>query len=287
MPDFGQYLSFDYWRAHRLELAYGIVAFVLFLGFLFATFPYTAALEGALTPMGLRFQSSGQSFALPFGARLENVSIRSRTPGTPPMFESKSVRIAPSLLSLLVFHPGINVTADAYSGSLSFGVHRTGEGATLSFDADKVDLAAVHLLRELGAALGGRLSGDGSITFDPASPAEDAGTAQLHAKGFMVRIPGPMAPLGLGEVEMKVKLVRDKLQVEELKSSGGDVVIDAHGSVHLDLIDWHQSKLALQFSLATSATARQRLAFLLNFLPHPPGTTPYKLTGTISSPVIS
>src|SRR5271156_5252083 len=66
MPDYNQYLSADYWRDHQLELAYGIAAFVLFFAFLFATFPYSLALQGALAPIGLRVESSGQAFALPF-----------------------------------------------------------------------------------------------------------------------------------------------------------------------------------------------------------------------------
>ncbi|HTR62220.1 MAG TPA: type II secretion system protein GspN [Candidatus Binataceae bacterium] len=286
MPDFNQYLSREYWRAHQLELAYGIAAFVLFLAFMFATFPYGPALKAALGPMGLRFESSEQSLAFPFGARLDNVEVRSLTPG-PALFTSESVRIWPALGSLLLFHPGISASAQAYGGNLKVSVHRSGDGAAVSFDTNKLDLAALHLLKEIGVALGGELSGEGKITIDPVSPGSDSGAAHLTAKGFLIRIPGPMPALGLGDVELTAKLNDGTVQLSEVKSSGGDLTIDGHGTIRLDSTDWRQSALAIDFTLTPSPTARQRLAFLLNFLPHPPGTGPYKLVGTISSPLFS
>lgn len=287
MPDFRQYLTVEYWRTHQLELAYWLGGFFLFLFFVFATFPYAPALQGALAPMGLRFESSEQRLALPFGARLDNVSVRSVIPGTPPLFESQSVRIWPSLVSLLLFHPGISASAQAYQGTLGLHVHRKGDGAVVKFDASKVDLAGLHLLSGIGAAVGGELSGDGKITFDPISSTEDTGSADLTAKGFLVRIPGPMPAMQLGDLEVKLHLENNVIQVDSVKSTGGDLTIDGHGSIHLDNEDWHQSALAIEFNLTASPTARQKLAFLLNFLPHPPGTGPYKLGGIIASPVVS
>lgn len=282
-----QYLSLDYWRAHLLELFYGVAGFVLFLVFLFATFPYAPAIKGVLSPLGLRFDSAEQQLALPFGARLENVSIRSLTAGAPPILQSHSVRIWPALGSLLLLHPGISGNADSYGGSLRFNVHRLGAGAKVSFDATKLDLASLHVLRQIGAALGGELFGDGKVAIDPASPIDNSGEAHLIAKGFLIRIPGPMAAIRLGDVDLKVRLDKGILQVEELKSSEGDLAIDGHGSISLDNEDWHQSALALQFLLTPAATARQRLAFLINFLPHPPNGVPYKLGGTLASPLLS
>jgi type II secretion system protein N len=282
-----QYLSLDYWRTHSLELWYGIGGFVLFLVFLFATFPYAPAIKGVLSPLGLRFDSGEQELALPFGARLSNVSVRSFTPGTAPIFQSPSVRIWPALGSLLLLHPGVSGNADSYGGSLWFNVHRLGDGAKVSFDANKLDLASFHLLRQIGAALGGELSGDGRIAIDPVSPTDNSGTAHLIAKGFLIRIPGPMPATRLGEVDLKVRLDKGVLQVEELKSSEGDLAVDGHGSIRLDTEDWHQSALALQFMVTPAATARQGLAFLINLLPHPPNGVPYKLGGTIASPLLS
>jgi type II secretion system protein N len=282
-----QYLSLDYWRAHSLELWYGIAGFVLFLVFLFATFPYAPAIKGVLAPLGLRFDSAEQESALPFGARLHNVTIRSLTPGTPPIFQSRSMRIRPALGSLLLLHPGVSGNADTYGGSLWFNVHRLGDGAKVSFDASNLDLASLHLLAQLGAALGGELSGDGKIAIDPVSPTDNSGAAHLIAKGFLIRIPGPMPATRLGEVDLRVRLDKGILQVQELKSSDGDLAIDGHGSIRLDTEDWHQSALALQFMLTPSATARGRLAFLINLLPHPPNGVPYKLGGTFASPLLS
>ena len=282
-----QYLSLDYWRAHLLELWYGIAGFVLFLVFLFATFPYAPAIKGVLSRLGLRLDSAEQELALPFGARLGDVSVRSLTPGAPPIFQSHSIRIWPALGSLLLLRPGVSGNADSYGGSLWFNMHRLGNGAKVSFDASKLDLASLHLLRQVGAALGGELSGHGKIAIDPVSPIDNNGAAHLIAMGCLLRIPGPMPATRLGEVDLKVRLDKGILQVEELKSSEGDLAINAHGSIRLDTEDWHQSALALQFMLTPAATARQRLAFLINLLPHPPNGVPYKLGGTIASPLLS
>jgi len=287
VPDFKRYISLEYWRTHQLELLYWGAGFVLFFAFAFATFPYEAALKGALLPLGYRFESSDQSLAFPMGARLENVSIRPVTPGTPPVFQSESLRVWPALGSLLRFRPGISASAQAYSGTIDVSLHRKGDGAAIDFDADKLDLAAFHVLRQIGAALGGELSGEGDITFDPSSDSGNTGSARLHAKGFLIRIPGPMPAIGLGDVDLRVHLDGNTILLEKLTSSGGDVAIDGQGTIHIDPDDWHESPLSLQFTLTPSPTARQRLAFLLNLLPHPPGTGPYKLRGTISSPVFS
>ena len=203
MPDFRQYLTLDYWRAHPLDLSYGIAALVLFLGFLFATFPYSLAMESALAPLGLRFESSGQGFAFPMGAHLDNVSLRSSIePGVPPYFESQRVKVWPALGSLLLCHPGISASAQAYSGTLDVHVHRSGDQAVISFDADKLNLAALHLLSNLGASLGGEISGNGKVSIDPIAPQDDGGVANVHAKGFTIQIPGGMKAVSLGDVNL-------------------------------------------------------------------------------------
>jgi len=196
------------------------------------------------------------------------------------------VKLRPAWGWLLLLRPGVSAHADAYGGTLSLAAHKSGNGAVLSLDADSVNLAMIHVFRSLGATLGGQLTGYTSLAIYPGSPTDDSGTMRFTATGFTVRLGETMPPLRLGNVEGKLKLDNGVIQVDQVKGSGGDVAIDGHGTIKLAQ-DWHDSQLALSFSLTPSTEARQRLAFLLNFLPHPPGPAPYRLNGTIASPVLT
>ncbi|HVA79938.1 MAG TPA: type II secretion system protein GspN [Candidatus Binataceae bacterium] len=286
MPSFREPLAFDYWRTHRLESGYLAVGVVLFFFFLFANFPYAGAFSAVLAPMGLRVSSAGQSIDIPIGAKLSGVRIVPDAPGARPIFESQSVHIAPALLSILLLRPGVRASADAYQGTIRISAHRSGTGTTLDFSADKLNLADYEAVRAIGIALGGQLDATGSLRVMPDNPGSDSGTIHLLATGLTGRATGPMLGLNLGNMDATINLNRGTLQIVSLKTSGGDVMINGSGGIKL-APDWQGSALALRFTLATSPQARMRLGFLFNFLPHPPGTSPYRVGGTIGAPTIS
>ncbi|HVA76964.1 MAG TPA: type II secretion system protein GspN [Candidatus Binataceae bacterium] len=286
MPDFKELLTFEYWRTHRLESGYLATGVVLFFFFLFASFPYASAFSAVLAPMGLRVSSEGQSIAIPIGAKLSQVRIAPDTPGAIPLFESDNVRVAPALLSILLLRPGIRASAHAYDGTVRITAHRSGPGTVLNFSADKVNLAGYEALRALGAVLGGELDATGSLVVMPDDPDTDSGTIHLVATGLTGRVKLPMPPLNLGNLDATLELEKGVLKVTSLKTSGGDLTIDGSGDIRL-APNWQDSALALRFTLVPSPSARMRLAFLLNFLPHPPGTRPYSLGGTLGSPTVS
>jgi hypothetical protein len=45
--------------------------------------------------------------------------------------------------------------------------------------------------------------------------------------------------------------------------------------------------LSASLKFGTTPVGHQRLGFLLNFLPHPPNSTPYFLHGTLAAPGLS
>ncbi|HUY27950.1 MAG TPA: type II secretion system protein GspN [Candidatus Binataceae bacterium] len=286
MPDFRALPTFDYWRTHRLESGYLATGVILFFFFLFANFPYAGAFSAVLAPMGLRVSSAGQSIALPIGAKLSQVRIVPDSPGARAIFESQSVHVAPALLSILLLRPGVRASADAYQGTIRISAHRSGAGTALDFSADKLNLAGYQALRALGVALGGELDATGSLSVMPDNPGSDSGTAHLLVTGLTGGLKGAMPALNLGNLDATLNLSQGVLQIVSLKTSGGDVTINGSGRIKL-APDWSDSALALRFTLLTSPQARMRLAFLLNFLPHPPGTSPYSLGGTIGAPTIS
>jgi type II secretion system protein N len=286
MPEYRELLTFEYWRTHRLESGYLATGIVLFFFFLFASFPYAGAFSAVLAPMGLRVSSEGQSLAIPIGAKLSQVRIAPDTPGAFPIFESSSVHIAPALLSILLLRPGIRASADAYQGTIKITAHRSGPGTALKFSADKIDLKSYEALRALGAILGGSLDATGSMLVMPDDPNSDTGTIHVLATDLSGRMRIPMPLLNLGVLDATLKLDKGVLSITSLKTSGGDLAIEGSGDIKLAPA-WQDSALALHFTLVPSAAARMKLGFLLNVLPHPPGTAPYSLRGTLGSPNFS
>jgi hypothetical protein len=63
-------------------------------------------------------------------------------------------------------------------------------------------------------------------------------------------------------------------------------MLSGRGTIELEA-DPSQSAVAIRFQLQTTPAARAKFRFLLNFLPHPPNSTPYFLHGTLGAPSLS
>lgn len=276
----------DFFRAHRLEAAYAIFGLLIFAIFLFSSFPYQDALSGVLAPMGLRFSSRDQGFSFPYGVSMDGVMLSDAKSAGRPVFESDRVRLTPALLPLLLGSPGVHVRADAYGGALSLTASRSGDGTVLRFSASDVHLERYQALRMLGLNLGGSLSGDGRAYVSPRDLAADSGVLRLSAAQASFRLAPGMPPLKVGDLTAVLNLDGGKLNIQELESHGGDLSLSGRGVIELEP-DASQSALAIRFELKTTPAARARLGFLLNFLPHPPNSTPYFLHGTLGAPSLS
>ncbi len=286
MANLYERLTLAYWKAHRLQAAYIAVGVVLFLVFLFANFPYVDAFSAALAPMGLKMDAQRQELALPIGAKLQEVRIIPDAPGALPVFESSSIRIAPAILSMLMLKPGIRASAAAYGGKIRLNAHRSGTATALNFSANGINLAELEMLHALGAALAGAADATGSALVMPDDLVLDSGTLHLDASNVMAHISGPLGIFRLGDLNLSATLSSGVLRIESLKTSGGDLMISLSGDVRL-APDLRDSALALHFTLVTTPQARMRLGPFLNLLPHPPGTRPYNLRGTITSPALT
>ena len=236
--------------------------------------------------MGLEVSSRSQSASFPFGARLAGVrlsSTRSAYPG--PLIESPAVTIAPAFLSMLTLHPGVRVNAALYDGVVKVTLRPSGGGTAIRYDLDSVDIASQRLLAIPGTAAAGTLSGSGNLWVSSADVAE-TGDGELSAAGLTLTSPLATSPIRLGQGHSKFKLDQGTLTIEELKTSGGDLTVTAHGTIQL-APDPGQSELAIEFTLSPAPAAAAQLAVLLAMLPHPPGPQPYRLTGTLNAPRIS
>jgi len=272
-------------RARYVWLAYAAVGLTLFAAYLISTFPYSTTLTKVLTPMGLEVTSTGQSASFPFGAKLSGVRLRSIKPKPGGlMVESSAVTIAPSFLSMLMFHPGVNVKAALYDGIVNVTLRPSGGGTAISYDLDSVDLSRQTLFPLPETDASGTLSGNGTLWLDGGNIAQTGG-GQLSAAHLTFKSPFLGIPIALGDGQSKFKLDQGKLTIERCATSGGDVAVNATGTVQL-APDPAQSVLAIEFTLSPTPDAASRLSGFFLMLPHPPGPEPYRLTGTVSAPQI-
>jgi type II secretion system protein N len=273
-------------RPRFIPIAYAALGLTLFVGYLIATFPYSATLSKLLAPMGLEVSSESQSAGFPFGAVLTGVRLSTiRHSSGDLQIESPSVTLAPALLSLFTMHPGVRVKAALYDGIVNVILRPSGGGTAISYDLDAVNLARQRLLIIPGAAAGGTLSGSGNLWLSPVDVAQ-TGDGTLNAAQLTLTSPFAAAPIHLGDGHSKFKLDQGILTIEQFTTTGGDLALTAEGTVQL-APDAGQSELAIEFSLTPALSAAPQLQVLFAMLPHPPGPQPYHLSGTLNAPRIS
>jgi type II secretion system protein N len=275
------------YRGTRLiRFGYVAVGLSLFAAYLISTFPYSTTLSKVLAPMGLEVSSTSQSSSFPFGARLSGVRLISTRPASGGLIvESPAVTIVPAFLSMLTMHPGVRVKAALYDGVVNVTLRPNRRGTAISYDLDSLELARQQLWTIPGASAAGALSGSGNLLLSPDDIAEN-GEGVLSAAGLSFTSALASSPIRLGEGHSKFKLDQGILTIEQLTTTGGDLILTAQGTIQI-APDPGDSELSIQFTLATTPTAASQLGLLLAILPHPPGPEPYHLTGTLSAPRIS
>jgi len=282
---FSRLINRAFIREHAIQIAYVAAGAILFVTFLFATFPYAEAISGVLQPMGLRLGSRESGISFPIGIKMTGVSLDSIIDGR-AVFQSDRLRITPSLLAMLIGSPGVKVHADAYGGKLELRARRSGDATSLSFSGSDLHLERYTALRALGLNLGGAFSGDGDFLISQQGVAADHGEINLAAADALLRLFPGSPPIKIGNLIATIKLNKGKLTFEKVDTHGGDLTISGRGVIELEpyLPD---SGVAIRFQLDTTPVGRARLGILLNFLPHPPNSTPYFIHGTLGAPALS
>ncbi len=274
-------------RYSRLTyVAYAIIGLSIFIAFLAARFPYPQALSDALAPMGYSITIGSQGYSFPFGAELDNVTIAPLSQPGPAVLSSPRVIVAPSLLSILIFHPGLHVKADLYGGNVNTVARPSAGGTLINFKLKELQLANLKLLDAWGLRMAGALSGKGKAWVPPVNPDATSGNVELEAQKVNLTPPSPLPAVAVGQAEGTFSIQNQIVTIQNFKTTGGDIEITANGTIQL-APDPQESELNIEFTLNVTPDAQQRLVFLLAGLPHPPGPTPYQLTGTFQSPRIT
>jgi type II secretion system protein N len=275
----------DFLHKHAAKIGYAAIGGLVFFAFLLATFPYADTLTGVLAPMGLRLSSRGQGMSFPFGVRMEGVMLDSQADGR-SFFQSDKLRVTPALLSWLMGSPGVRISADAYGGNFELRAHRIGDAAQFSFSGTDLHLERYPALRAIGVNLGGIISGDGEAFIAQDDIAADRGNIHMTASGASYRMFAGSPSLKLGDLTAIVNLDNGKVTIEQLESHGGDLTLSGRGVIELQP-NIPDSEVAIKFQFSMTQAGRNQLGFLLNFLPHPPNSTPYFLHGTLAAPGLS
>ncbi|HEY6420239.1 MAG TPA: type II secretion system protein GspN [Candidatus Binataceae bacterium] len=284
LPDFREFLNPEYWRTHAVEAGYLACGLVFFVIFLAATFPYSDALSHALAPLGMTVTSSGQKLALPFGAELQDVRVMPlATRGAAPLLESDSVKVAPSLLSFLMLHPGVTATAQIDDGVVTVSARRSGDGTRLGIDATGLNMAQFRGLASIGANVAGFLAANGVMQISGDGSGAQNGDLALNAGGVTLKFGPTMPAIRLGDLNAKLTLDGQQLSVQDLKNTDGDLAVSGGGVITL-APNWSDSPINLKVKITPTPAAQARLAFLSAMLPPMPDGQPYHIIGTLGSP---
>jgi type II secretion system protein N len=259
---------------------------VVFFAVFVATFPYDDALQGLLRPSGLSFTSASQGWNIPFGARFEDAAIVLDRDGWSPLIESPDLRVTPSLAAFVTGARGVRLSAQAYGGDLSV-LARQGETWTaVEFRADGIDLARYPRINSNGLSVGGMLSAAGHADLNREAFDANDGTIEVAVQKLAITPGFGLPRVNFGDLVATVTLRGGVLTIDGLRTFGGDVALNADGTVELSP-EWTESALDLRLRVTPDPRAAERLGVLIRLLPPRPDNRPYLIGGTLGEPVMN
>jgi type II secretion system protein N len=131
-------------------------------------FPYESLQERLLATasakLGVKFEITDMSPALPFGLKLAKCAVRTMEPESKPFFEAEQVRLRFKVLQLLRGNLAFTLRSQAYGGTLSGDVRLTPfydvRNYQLRVRGQKIQLEGHSVFTLLGRQVSGKISGD-------------------------------------------------------------------------------------------------------------------------------
>ncbi|AMV71365.1 hypothetical protein JCM30471_32040 [Desulfuromonas carbonis] len=275
-------------RRQRSHLLLGTLGVGL-LGFLagcFLFFPTTllrdwlVAEVAAKTPCQLEMKSIALRF--PFGLTARDLVLSGG--GLPTPVPVDRLQVTPRWFSFFSGNPGAVIEAELFGGELNGEIHRDGafsargQGLTLDLPlGEKLPLTVAGNLRDLVAR--------------GALPLTTGTASKLQLTINELRLNGAKAlgsgkdVLRLGTASLKATGQGNSFRIEELKCSGGDLTLEAGGSLLLATPP-PQSRLNLTLNLQPTASFDPALKDLLSVFGKPArdGSLRLRLTGSLAKP---
>ncbi|MFN8640288.1 MAG: type II secretion system protein GspN [Candidatus Binatia bacterium] len=281
----------------RRVVLYGLYTAVLFGVFLFAHLPYRELVHRLLQsaqPPGMHLEVADVRFAWWRGFELQGVRVAPADPSQPAYFEATSLYVRPAFSDLLRGRvQSVDVSGSLYGGSVKGSLSR-GEINRVSLTFDGLQLQGYPLLA--AALQGGQVEGraSGAISVE----GRTADLADLRAAGD-VRLDQaslsdakwnqlPLAPLHFNSIATRFDLNSGRLELQQLKGDGKEIVFDLDGQVALrsPLAD---SVLNLKVQLTPGPEAPEDTKTLIAAIMPPPAKgakadAPKVLSGTLAKP---
>lgn len=274
-------------RAQWVTGAYFVFGVVVFAAVLIARFPYAETVSSMLAPLQLRLSYHSQQMNLPFGAKLEDVRLFSTAgPVEHLVVQSSDLSLSPTLASLILGRPGLRLRAALYGGSLDAILRKHLDLIDIEFALNSLDLEQSAPLRQFGATLTGTVSGAGSAELRGPRIDDSNATVTLDGSAVAVEIAHGFPMVHLGVVRGGFILENGIVTLKDLKAHGGDLDLDASGTIRLapDLTD---CTIDARVSLRPTPSGRARFGLFVRMLPHGPNGGPFKLSGPLLSPSIN
>jgi type II secretion system protein N len=247
---------FNLVRFHKRKMALLLGLYVFFMYFLFpfndlGDLVSTKISEATQGQVFVDFDNIDLSLVPHPGLALSKVTIE--TPFAPAL-TAKSLSVAPSILGLLSFRPGVNVHASGFLGGsldMTAGVgdktqttpsHRKQK---ISLDMSELSLSSMAKLASLPLRFDGAISGSLDSQVDPDFSEQPTADLDLQASKTVIpegNINTPLGPIGLPRLNMGDVIIQghaDKGQIEISKlvagRPGGDLYATATGRVDLKM----------------------------------------------------
>lgn len=291
--------SFDWTEGllTRGVILYALYTLVLFCVFLFANFPHGLLVQRVLRSVqvpGLRLDIGDVRFAWWHGFELQRVVVAPSDPTQPAYFEAPSLYVRPAVGDLLRGRlQSLEVSGSLYGGTVDGSLSR-GELNRVSLTFDGLQLQRYPLLSAVlqGGQMTGRASGRINVEARGTDIADIRAAGDLQLADASVTDAKwnqlPIAPLHFDTISAGFDLQGGRLDVQELKADGKEILLDVGGQVAMrtPLTD---SVLNLKVALAPGPECPEDMKTLLSAIVPPPAKgakadAPHVLSGTLAKP---
>ncbi len=227
----------------------------------------------------LDFKEVGVSLLPSPALNLETVTIQA---ANAPTLKAKELSVAPSILGLITFKPGVSLYARGFfEGNVSLstrGGSSTEKGAptqVINIDAEKVALSEILKLLKLPIDLKGKLNLEASSTVDTTFVEQPEAEIEADAKKIQIisgSVPTPIGAVNLPQVSwssfnLKANLADKKFQLEKatLGKQGDELFIEADGSFGIQIQKLGTRIQPMPTSMDLKLTMRAKKSFQKKF----------------------
>jgi type II secretion system protein N len=240
----------------------------------------------------VQFRDPGFSFFPSLGVELKDVNVE--TNFLPPI-KAGALTVAPSILGLITFKPGVKLNASKImGGNLDLGLQQSGKSNQIvNIDSENLELGEILTLTNAKLPITGKVSMVASADIDGTFAEQPKAEMEVQINKFdlssdSIATPlGPLnlPPLSLNRVNLKGELKDGRLTIEQLTAGQSSDEMTANVKGRLDVrvqqgMIVQTGAFDLEIRLTAKESFKQKAGLFLSFLnayqkPGSEGTTVY------------